>query len=325
MSTTIRTYRSGTLVDTEVDADDGAFSVSVDTTGWTPGTYDITVTAQTDGTTESLPSSARQLTINAAGGSDITIDNGGVPWSTSKLNVSGLTLPNSPPLNISTEGAVRTLVAVFSFYPPGTDPYPCTVVWEGGTPAGATDWVLQVWPVGTSGAPTTQFRSYALDPHDGTIHWTSQIWTCTTTSQQTNKGIRVTRSGSSSEQCTGILSVFSLANANGFGAKVQHHTPMSEVNGANQEMQIPITAQADNSLILGVIHWGNLPDGGSFVPMDSGTTIFYQAQDGGADGGAASYRKTGLTAASTPYTLGFNQTTAARYAWTMCAIEVLRA
>jgi hypothetical protein len=82
MATTIRTYRhtpnvssdpSGTLVDTEVDADDGDFSVSVDTTGWSAGGVEITVTAQKDGETESLHSNALALTVQAAAGDYPTV------------------------------------------------------------------------------------------------------------------------------------------------------------------------------------------------------------------------------------------------------------
>lgn len=75
MATTIRTYRhtpnvstdpTGTLVDTEVDADDGDFSVTVPTTGWTAGNVEITVTAQKDAEAESLHSNAMALTVEAA-------------------------------------------------------------------------------------------------------------------------------------------------------------------------------------------------------------------------------------------------------------------
>lgn len=73
MATTIRTYRhnptvagdpTGTLVDTEVDADDLPGSASVSTTGWTAGSYQITVTAQKDGETESAKSNAISITVN---------------------------------------------------------------------------------------------------------------------------------------------------------------------------------------------------------------------------------------------------------------------
>jgi hypothetical protein len=63
VATTIRTYRDGALVDTEVDADDGSFAVTVDTTGWTMGTYNITCTAQKAGESESAASNALSLQV----------------------------------------------------------------------------------------------------------------------------------------------------------------------------------------------------------------------------------------------------------------------
>lgn len=67
MATTIRTRRhsptvaadpTGTLVDTETDADDLPGSVSMDVSGW-PGAYEVTVTAQKDGERESEQSNGR--------------------------------------------------------------------------------------------------------------------------------------------------------------------------------------------------------------------------------------------------------------------------
>lgn len=80
MATTVRTYRhtpdvatdpSGTLVDTEVDASDLPGDVTVDTTGWTAGDVEITVTAQLDGEAESEHSNALDLTVESAGGISI--------------------------------------------------------------------------------------------------------------------------------------------------------------------------------------------------------------------------------------------------------------
>lgn len=79
MASTIRTYRAPaasptnyTLVDTETDSNDGSFSVTVDTTGWSAGNYEITVTREdtTNGYTESLHSNAKALTVSVAGNSD---------------------------------------------------------------------------------------------------------------------------------------------------------------------------------------------------------------------------------------------------------------
>lgn len=81
MATTIRTYRhsptkgadpTGTLVDTETDPDDGNFSVSVDTAGWTPGSYELSVTAQKSGETESAKSNAFAITVNS--GAPVAVD-----------------------------------------------------------------------------------------------------------------------------------------------------------------------------------------------------------------------------------------------------------
>lgn len=76
MSSTIRVYKTKDAVTTPVDdtsnatqwtdADDGAFSVSgLDTTGWDPGTYDIHVTRQGDGYSESAPSNTVPLIVGS--------------------------------------------------------------------------------------------------------------------------------------------------------------------------------------------------------------------------------------------------------------------
>jgi hypothetical protein len=78
MSQTIRTYAiphptggSG-AVDTEVVAD-GSGSVGVSTAGWTAGTYSVTLTRQPSGESESAPSSASSLAVNAVAPPSISV------------------------------------------------------------------------------------------------------------------------------------------------------------------------------------------------------------------------------------------------------------
>lgn len=239
----------------------------------------------------------------------------GFPVTAQLLNTSSTSM-TSP--SFTTGGAERLIVAEACFYPPSVDPYPVTMAWVGGTPAGASDFTLQVYPEGATGSITTGPWSGA---HDGTIHWTCQIWTATTTSVQTSQQVIATRNGAA-ENTTGLLAVYSIAGASGIGARAQHHTPMSEVNGANQPILIDITASASKSIILGILQWGNLAGGGSFTPYDSNTVIDYQMEDGGADGGCAAFRFSGVTSASSTYTLGV---TASQYAWSMGVMEVLAA
>lgn len=254
-------------------------------------------------------------------GSQINLDTG-FPKNASRLNTAGLTI-TSP--TFTTLGATRTLVAVYACYTTNNDPWPTTMAWVGGTPAGATDWTLQVWPATTSGNPSTSFTgdsTSGADAQDTSIHWTTRIYTATATSVLTNVSAVLTRAGPVDAN-TGILSVYSFENARTtFGAKAQHHTPMSEVNGIDRTVEVPITASASNSWIVGVGQWGNLPDGESFTANGS-TTIHYQINDGGAQGAAAAFRLTGLTTASTPYTLGFVDHPGNEYAWSILAIEVL--
>lgn len=324
MSTEIKTYRhspnvstdpNGTLVDTETDADDGAFSVTVPTAGWDAGTYEVTVTAQKTGELVSAHSNAVGLTVN--GSSAIALDNGGAPWSAAVQNAAGSTISRT----FTVGGDVRTLVCVVSFYTTANDPYPVSVAWQGGTPAGATDWVCRAWPVGTTGNTTTSFtgtQSSGSDLHDGTIHWTTQIWTATWNGTPASATVVATRTGS--DAFTGILSVYSFANASAtLGGAAQHHTPMSEVGGSNQLMQLTITPGYTGSWIVGIVHWGNAT---AAMTEMSGTTEDYSNGDAGEQGWGMAFHATDPTVASTPVTVGV---TNSQYAWAMCAIEVRKA
>ncbi|MFA6105309.1 MAG: hypothetical protein WC725_01770 [Patescibacteria group bacterium] len=215
-------------------------------------------------------------------GSPPIVNDVGFPKNVSRLNVSGATMV-SP--TFTTGGSVRTLVAVVSWYTPAEDPYPATLAWVGGTPAGATAWVKQVEPV------------------DGTIHWTSQIWTATATNVLTNASVIATRNYPRSELSTGILSIYSLANASTtFGGSAEHHSPMSDV-GRNisgiYDVTVPVIAA--NSWIIGISQGGD-----TYVPFTAraNTTIDYQANDGGADGGAAAWHLTTPTTGAGNYTVG---------------------
>ena len=307
---------SGTASGSTTTASDGTYSF----TGLVNGSY--TITPSKTGYTFSPSSLTFTVSGGNATGKDFTASAGGsvpivkdanFPVSTWKNNVSGTTMTTPA---FTTGNGPRTLVAVVSFYTPAQDPFPISVAWVGGAPSGATPWVQQVWP--TTPASSSQFRSYALDPHDGSIHWTSRIWTATATSQLVSAAVVATRTGS--DASTGILSVYSLANVAGFGAKAQHHSPMADVsNNISGPYTVTIDVQAANSEIIGISQGGDTYY--AFTP-NALTTIDYQQNDGGADGGAAAWHKTTPTSGPGNVTLGC---TDSDLAFSVEAIELLAA
>ena len=209
----------------------------------------------------------------------------------------------------SSQGAQRVWVAVVSWYPPFADPPPTTVGWVGGTPAGlASDWQMVV-------------RSY-----DGTVHWCSEIWWATSTQQLTGVSVVATRSGTGgSNNSTGILTIYEISGARTtWGAWAEHHSPMSEVsqNIRTNVVEVPITATATDSLIIGISQYGDF-----YAPSvaNASTTIDYQLYDDHQDGGAAAWHKTTATVAGAPYTLGVTLPVALgdTRAFSACAVEVL--
>jgi len=84
-------------------------------------------------------------------------------------------------------------------------------------------------------------------------------------------------------------------------------------------MELPITASASDSIIIGGLYWGNATEA---VTANGSTTIDYQNNDDGAQGVSVAFRLTGTTTASTSYTLGI---TSSQWAWGVVAIEVLMA
>jgi len=195
----------------------------------------------------------------------------------------------------------RTYVAVVSFYTPANDPYPISVTWEGGAPGGATGWTQRIWP------------------NDGSIHWTAEIWTATSTGGLSAVQVTATRAHPG-DNSTSILCVYSYAGVGGIGAVANHHSPMSDV-GANISgpYTVTINAQAASSQIVGISQGGD-----TYVPFTPNalTTIDYQQNDGGADGGAAAWRKTTPTAGPGNVTLGC---TDRDLAFAIEAIELLAA
>jgi hypothetical protein len=190
---------------------------------------------------------------------------------------------------------------VVSFYTPAHDPYPISVTWTGGTPGGATGWTQRIWP------------------NDGSIHWTAEIWTATSTGGLTGARVTATRANPD-DNSTSILCVYSYAGVGGIGAVADHHSPMSDV-GANISgpYTVTINAQAANSQIVGISQGGD-----TYVPFTPNalTTIDYQQNDGGADGGAAAWRKTTPTTGPGNVTLGC---TDRQLAFAIEAIELLAA
>jgi hypothetical protein len=218
------------------------------------------------------------------------------------INMATMTTPT-----FSSQGAQRVWVAVVSWYPPFTDPPPTTVGWAGGTPTGrASDWQMVV-------------RSY-----DETVHWCSEIWWATSTQQLTDVSVVATRSGvTTNNNSTGILAVYEISGARTtWGASAEHHSTMSEVsqNIRTSNVEVPITATATDSLIIGISQYGDF-----YSPSDANalTTIDYQQNDGGGDGGAAAWHMTTPTAANTAYTLGVSLPSGNTRAFSAAAIEVL--
>jgi hypothetical protein len=81
-------------------------------------------------------------------------------------------------------------------------------------------------------------------------------------------------------------------------------------------MELPITASANDSMIIGALYWGNALGSAT---ANASTTIDYQNFDA-AMGISVAFRLTGVTTASTQYTLGI---TASEWAWGVVAIEIL--
>ncbi len=242
------------------------------------------------------------ITVSAGGGGARPVQRLAASTWLNYVNVATMTTPT-----FSSQGAQRVWVAVVSWYPPFDDPPPTTVRWVGGTPAGrASDWQLVV-------------RSY-----DGTIHWCSEIWWATSTQDLAGVAVVATRSGvTANNNSTGILAVYEVSGARTtWGAWAEHHSPMSEVSQDIRVtvVDVPITATASDSLILGISQYGDFYQPSS---ANASTTIDYQQHDDGGDGGAAAWHKTTGTVAGATSTLGVTLPGGNTRAFSGCAVEVL--
>jgi hypothetical protein len=124
---------------------------------------------------------------------------------------------------------------------------------------------------------------------------------------------------------TGILTVYEISGARTtWGAWAEHHSPMSEVsqNIRTNNVEVPITATATDSLIIGISQYGDFYDQSV---ANASTTIDYQLHDNHQDGGAAAWHKTTASVAGTPYTLGVTLPVSLgdTRAFSACAVEVL--
>jgi hypothetical protein len=252
----------------------------------------------------------------------ITLD-ADFPAVTFKSNTTGATI-TSP--SFIPGGTIRTLVLVYTEYTTGLDPWPTSCAWVGGTPAAATDWVLRAWNAIDNGTPDNPNPTYSftgnsvtgVDAEDtGNRHHTTRIYTSTWNGERAAVSAVVTRTGTDAN--TGLVAVYSFAGAQTtFGTAGQHHSSGTEItNLTSQTIELPITASADGSWIIGGLYWGNSPGA---VTANGSTTIDYQNNDGGNQGVGVAFRLTGTTTASTQYTLGI---TSSQYAWGVVAIEVL--
>lgn len=273
---------SGDAAGVATTAGGGAYSFS----GVPNGSY--TVTPSKPGYTFSPPSLGFAVSGGNATGKDFLASTGS---STAPVLDAGFprcawinnTTTASMTVGPFTTAGPRTYVATVSFYTPANDPYPLSLTWVGGAPAGATTWTRRTWP------------------NDGSIHWTAEIWTATATGGLASVQVNAARAHVG-DASTSILCVYSYSGVGGLGAVADHHSPMSDV-GANISgtYDVTINAQASNSVIVGISQGGD-----TYHPFTarSNTTIDYQQNDGGADGGAASWRKTTPTSAAGNVTLG---------------------
>jgi len=210
---------------------------------------------------------------------------------------------NTPSMTIGpfTTSGPRTYVATVSFYTPANDPYPLSLTWVGGAPGGASTWTRRTWP------------------NDPSIHWTAEIWTATATGGLAGVQVDAARAHLG-DASTSILCVYAYSGVSGIGAVADHHSPMRDVGAhVTGPYTVTIDAQAANSQIVGISQGGD-----TYVPFTPNalTTIDYQQNDGGADGGAASWRKTTPTSGPGGVTLGC---TDADLAFAVEAIELLAA
>jgi len=208
----------------------------------------------------------------------------------------------------STQGAARTLVAVVSWYPPHTDPWPTTVAWSGGTPAGATSWTMAV---------SSDFPVFAHPEYE---HWRTEIWTSTTTSILTNVQAVATRTNNDprnpNDPSTGIFAVYEVTGARatlGGIWYVQNWVVTSAIT-------LSVTPTASSSLIIGASQYGDFY---ALAAANASTVIDYQQTDGGSDGGAAAWHNANPTVAGTPVTLGVTLPGGTTKAFSACAVELL--
>jgi hypothetical protein len=203
-----------------------------------------------------------------------------------------------------TTGGPRHLVVATAWYAFETDPFPLTVAWVGGTPAGATAWTRRTWP------------------NDGTIHWTAQIFTATATAPLSAQQVRITRPNAT-DYVDALSCVYSFAGASGFAAATDHHSPMEDVG---QSIFVPadvtVQATAASSVLVGVLAAGEIDENhlgvGGHVTPRAGTTIDLDHVVAGS--GQAAFRMTAPTAGPGSYTIGI---TNLNRAYAVEAIEVL--
>ena len=247
----------------------------------------------------------------------------GFPKTTFKSNTTGATI-TSPSFIVG--GSTRTLVLVYTLYTTGADPWPITCAWSGGTPGPATAWVLRAWNAIDNGNndnpnPTYSFTGDSTSGNDQedlfNRHHTARIWTSTWSGTPSSASAICTRTGTDAN--TGIVSIYSFGGAQTtFGTLGQHHSSGTEIADLTaQTINLPITASASGSFLIGGLYWGNA---GGAVTANGSTTIDFQADDGGSQGVSVAFRLTGTTTASTGYTLGV---TDSQWAWGVAAIEVL--
>ena len=291
---------SGTASGTTTTASDGTYSF----TGLVNGSYTVTPSKlgyAFSPSSLSFAVSGGNATgkdfVASAGGSTAPVLDAGFPKCAWINNATTASMTIGP---FTTSGP-RAYVATVSFYTPANDPYPLSVTWVGGAPSGATTWTRRTWP------------------NDGSIHWTAEIWTATAAGGLTSVQVNAARSNVG-DASTSILCVYSYSGVSGIGAVADHHSPMSDVGAhISGTYTVTINAQAANSQIVGISQGG---DTYHAFTANALTTIDYQQNDGGADGGAASWHKTTPTSGPGNVTLGC---TDSNLAFAVEAIELLAA
>lgn len=305
MTTTIRTYRhspnvttdpTGTLVDTEVDVDDLPGSVTVDSTGWSPGSYEVTVTAQKDTQSVSARSNTWAITVSSP---EITQVGGTTTYTASLASGTPISITSYTPgagLHIVTLLCQGTFIPVETVSGGGLTWRRIVVQTRGLTDLAAM-WVATGTPNGTAIQATI---------NNATTRVQLTVRTFTGADLTLRSGLTV--QGSNADTTAGT-------DYNGIGAIAVSY-PQGIVDPA-----VTILPAHPNSLIIGAV-WIGTTTGSVAPPVLTGTTELRSDVD--APGSSWTYmlvsRRTDLTP-GTPVSVSVGHAANA-YFWTGVGVAI---